>query len=177
MNEELMITKEDLVNWLNRPPSNDDLDLIGFITTRLENFYKLEKENSQLKEDLKDACYVIEKLKKDKKKAREYIKNHQLVFEISNKKQIAYWFDMFYKELLEILGDNDLLDTIESGTKKPVADMKGLYEAIKEGRLEVDITEELYNYLKTYVPTEKSNNPVASFYGVKLNVKKEYKND
>lgn len=68
---------------------------------------------------------------------------------------------------------NDLLGIIESGTKKPVADMKGLYEAIKAGRLEVDITEELYNYLKTYIPTEKSNNPVTSFYGVKLNVKKE----
>lgn len=52
MNEELMITKEDLVNWLNRPPSNDDLDLIGFITTRLENFYKLEQENKQLKKEI-----------------------------------------------------------------------------------------------------------------------------
>lgn len=68
---------------------------------------------------------------------------------------------------------NDLLSIIESGAKKPVADIKGLYEAIKAGRLEVDITEELYNYLKTYIPTEKSNNPVTSFYGVKLNVKKE----
>lgn len=68
---------------------------------------------------------------------------------------------------------NDLLEIIESGTKKPVVDMKGLYEAIKAGRLEVDITEELYNYLKTYIPTEKSNNPITSFYGVKLNVKKE----
>ena len=54
MNEELMITKEDLVNWLNRPPSNDDLDLIGFITTRLENFYKLVQENKQLKEELEN---------------------------------------------------------------------------------------------------------------------------
>lgn len=72
---------------------------------------------------------------------------------------------------------NDLLSIIESGAKKPVADIKGLYEAIKAGRLEVDITEELYNYLKTYIPTEKSNNPVASFYGVKLNVRKEHKND
>lgn len=50
--EELMITKEDLVNWLNRLPNNDDLDLIGFITTRLENFYKLQQENKQLKEQL-----------------------------------------------------------------------------------------------------------------------------
>lgn len=68
---------------------------------------------------------------------------------------------------------NDLLGIIESGTKKPVADIKGLYEAIKAGRLEIDITEELYNYLKTYIPTEKSNSPVTSFYGVKLHVKKE----
>ena len=37
------------------------------------------------------------------KEVREYINSHQLVFEISSKKQIAYWFDMFYKELLEIL--------------------------------------------------------------------------
>ena len=72
---------------------------------------------------------------------------------------------------------NDFLGIIESGAKKPVADMKGLYEAIKEGRLQVDITEELYNYLKTYIPTEKSNSPVTSFYSVKLNVKKECKND
>ena len=50
--EELMITKEDLVNWLNRPLNNDDLDLIGFITIRLENFYKLQQENKQLKEKL-----------------------------------------------------------------------------------------------------------------------------
>lgn len=49
--EELMITKEDLVNWLNRLPNNDDLDLIGFITTRLENFYKLQQENKQLKDN------------------------------------------------------------------------------------------------------------------------------
>lgn len=63
---------------------------------------------------------------------------------------------------------NDLLGIIESGAKKPVADMKGLYEAIKAGRLEVDITEELYNYLKTYIPTEKSNNPVTSFYGIAI---------
>lgn len=55
MSEELMITKEDLVNWLDRPPSNDDLDLIGFITTRLENFYKLEQENKQLKEKIDKA--------------------------------------------------------------------------------------------------------------------------
>lgn len=61
MSEELMITKEDLVNWLDRSPSNDDLDLIGFITTRLENFYKLEQGNKQLKEELQQFQYDFEK--------------------------------------------------------------------------------------------------------------------
>lgn len=37
------------------------------------------------------------------KEVREYINNHQLVFELSSKKQIVDWYDMFYKELLEIL--------------------------------------------------------------------------
>lgn len=74
MTEELIITKEDLVNWLDRPPSNDDLDLIGFVTTRLENFYKLEQENKQLKED--------------KKKIRDYINKHCVNEKVS--KEVGY---------------------------------------------------------------------------------------
>ena len=49
----------------------------------------------------------IEKLQFKINKATEYIKNHQLVFKISNKKQISDWFDMFYRNLLKILGDNE----------------------------------------------------------------------
>lgn len=89
MSEELIITKEDLVNWLNRSPSNDDLDLIGFITTRLENFYKLEQKNKQLKEQLENKIDLYEDtisyqlgFNKGKEymqqridKAKEYIKN------------------------------------------------------------------------------------------------------
>ena len=62
---------------------------------------KLVKENKRLQQENKQ-------LKEDKKKAIEYIQNHQLVFEISSKKQISYWFDMFYKDLLEILGSEKL---------------------------------------------------------------------
>ena len=40
-------------------------------------------------------------------KAIEYIHNHQLVFELSSKKQIQYWFDEFYKDLLNILKGSD----------------------------------------------------------------------
>lgn len=35
--------------------------------------------------------------------AIKYIHEHQLVFELSSKKQIQYWFDEFYRDLLNIL--------------------------------------------------------------------------
>lgn len=56
---------------------------------------KVEQYN-QLKSQLQQKENII-------KEAREYIDNHQLVFELSSKKQIKEWFGMFYKELLEIL--------------------------------------------------------------------------
>lgn len=92
MSEELMITKEDLVNWLNRQPSNDDLDLIGFITTRLENFYKLEQENKQLKED--------------KKKAREFIEEWCTINPTTGK-CVCYLDKNRCTELYKILGDEE----------------------------------------------------------------------
>lgn len=51
MNEDLKITKEDLVLWLDRPPSNDDLDLCSYLSNAVENQYKYYQENKQLKED------------------------------------------------------------------------------------------------------------------------------
>lgn len=36
-------------------------------------------------------------------KAIEYIHNHQIVFELSDRKGIQKWFDEFYKDLLNIL--------------------------------------------------------------------------
>ena len=40
MNEDIKITKEDLVLWLDRPPSNDDLDLCSYLSKAVENQYK-----------------------------------------------------------------------------------------------------------------------------------------
>lgn len=88
--EELMITKEDLVNWLNRPLNNDDLDLIGFITTRLENFYKLQQENKKQKEINQKAIEYINKFKD----SPEYIDAFD----------ITYWQD----EVLTILEDKEV---------------------------------------------------------------------
>lgn len=59
--------------------------------------------NKQLLEDIDRAGKEIERLHSIIKEAREYVHNHQLVFETSSKKQISDWFDMFYKQLLEIL--------------------------------------------------------------------------
>jgi len=48
-----------------------------------------------------------QKYKSRCEKEIEYIHNHQLVFELSSKKQIQDWFDMFYKDSLNILNGGD----------------------------------------------------------------------
>ena len=47
--EEIKITKEDLVLWLDRPPSDDDLDLCIYLSNAVENRHKYFQENQKLK--------------------------------------------------------------------------------------------------------------------------------
>ena len=47
-----------------------------------------------------NRCIELENIRKE---AKEYIYEHQLVFELSSKKKIQYWFDEFYRDLLNIL--------------------------------------------------------------------------
>lgn len=54
MNEEITITKEDLVLWLDRPPSNDDLDLCEYLANAVQNRQKYYEENQQLKEKMNE---------------------------------------------------------------------------------------------------------------------------
>lgn len=51
MNKEDKITFDDLANWLDKPLSNNDIDLINFILTSIENRYKhleLQQKVNQL---------------------------------------------------------------------------------------------------------------------------------
>ena len=55
------------------------------------------------------SCW-IEELQRDRGKLQDkidntidYINNHQLVFQDATKNEIQDWFDMFYKDLLDIL--------------------------------------------------------------------------
>ena len=50
--EELQITKEDLVLWLDRPPCNDDLDLCDYLSNALKNQYKYKEEITNLQHEL-----------------------------------------------------------------------------------------------------------------------------
>lgn len=61
MKDELKITKEDLVTWLDRPPSNEDLDLCSYLANALEKrqYYLITKE---LKKWLND---VLNELKEN----------------------------------------------------------------------------------------------------------------
>lgn len=102
MSEELMITKEDLVNWLDRPPSNDDLDLIGFITTRLENFYKLEQELNQKNK-------IIEEIKNN-------LKNAIKVQEETYKKYKSANINIYYASANKVV--LDLIEELEKGSEE-----------------------------------------------------------
>lgn len=57
--------------------------------------------------------------------------------------------------------------------EKPVSTIDDLVKEISEGKTKVNITEDLYEYLKKRIPTEKRGDAIASFYGIKLNVVKE----
>ena len=64
MKEEIKITKEDLVMWLDRPPSDDDFDLCSFLAKAVENQKKYYEENKSLQSQLKAKEEVIETIKK-----------------------------------------------------------------------------------------------------------------
>lgn len=59
MKEEIKITKEDLVMWLDRPPSDDDFDLCSFLAKAVENQKKYYEENKSLQSQLKAKEEVI----------------------------------------------------------------------------------------------------------------------
>lgn len=64
---------------------------------------KLENEILEYKGIEGQLLATIDEKNKIINKVREYIHNHQLVFELSSKEQIQKWFDEFYAELLNIL--------------------------------------------------------------------------
>lgn len=65
-------------------------------------------EMAKLNKDLKDACYVIEKIKKEKQQAIEYI-NKRMVHEGEYWIRKAFHFrnTEYGKDLLQILGEKE----------------------------------------------------------------------
>lgn len=71
--EELKIAKEDLVLWLDRPPSNDDLDLCAYLEKALENQHNYYQEIKQLKIEISAREEVCNRLESNWNKLKEYI--------------------------------------------------------------------------------------------------------
>lgn len=98
----MKLTKEMLIDWIDRPPSNEDLDLIAkilnlqielevtneIITMNINRINKLENENQQLKKQKEDVV--------------EYI-NFLVIFNqnINGKFSDTLWG----QEILELLGE------------------------------------------------------------------------
>lgn len=84
MNNEIMITQQYLIDWLDRPPSNDDIDLINFIVCRLDNFYKLKEENKRLNNIINE----LDKWLKEQKNFIEEMNYIQTIKEIKMEHKI-----------------------------------------------------------------------------------------
>ena len=51
--KEVLITSQDLVEWIDRPPSNDDLDLCNYLENAVKNQYKYKNVIDRIKEYIK----------------------------------------------------------------------------------------------------------------------------
>lgn len=71
MNKELKITKEDLVNWIDRPPSNDDLDLCKYLSNAVQNREKYFEKIKQLQNNWNELKKWLEEVIKDIEKLEE----------------------------------------------------------------------------------------------------------
>ena len=83
-------------------------------TLLLDYITNLQQENQELNDSItwwNNRFNAVQRDYEDYKsrieKAVEYIQNHQLVFELSSKKVISQWFDMFYKDTLNILNGKE----------------------------------------------------------------------
>lgn len=59
IDKDLIITQQDLVDWIDRPPSNDDLDLCSYLSNAVKNQYEYHKEIDRLKVDNKNLYKII----------------------------------------------------------------------------------------------------------------------
>ena len=105
----MKLTKEMLIDWIDRPPSNGDLDLIAkilnlqielevtneIITMNINRINKLENENQQLKKQKDDVA--------------QYIKKHIQRYDVDGSPTNLDEFDFLAspKILLRMLGEID----------------------------------------------------------------------
>ena len=55
--KELLITSQDLVDWIDRPPSNDDLDLCNYLENAVKNQYKYKNVIDKIKEIVNNNAF------------------------------------------------------------------------------------------------------------------------
>ena len=95
--KEVLITSQDLVDWIDRPPSNDDLDLCNYLENAVKNQYKYKNVIDKIKE-------LIER----KLSTETYQHLKKLYDDIDSTEEI--WEDYEFEDLLDIL---ELLEEVE----------------------------------------------------------------
>ena len=118
MSEEITITKEDLVLWLDRPPSNDDLDLCEYLANAVQNRQKYYEENQQLKEQLKDEeNWRVKIAKENSSNVSECLKlieqKKQYKSVLDEIREYSLDLHLYDNESLEFKISNDLLQMLD----------------------------------------------------------------
>ena len=104
MNKELKITKEDLIVWLDRPPTDYDLELCAYLENALENQEKYYNQIQKLQEKFKATNKgLIKVLSKRLKWKRRYYKEKYI------RKELKKWLE---KQRYDI-DKQDVLDKIK----------------------------------------------------------------
>jgi predicted ATPase with chaperone activity len=114
-------SREDILNqyYYDRKELQERLNKVQDRLEEQERYFKKMSEvlldRIEFYEDVDNdkTCWIEENQREKEKmldkidKAIDYINNHQLVFQDATKNEIQDWFDMFYKELLDILREGE----------------------------------------------------------------------
>lgn len=107
----LRITRDDLLDWIDKPPSNADIELADYLVNALDNQRKYYEENAQLKKEKDDFIKAIIEL------AEEIVDLKSVLKEIRDcleKNKFAY-VNPLTRNIYNVSRCDEVLEIIDKG--------------------------------------------------------------
>lgn len=107
IDKDLIITQQDLVDWIDRPPSNDDLDLCSYLSNAVKNQYEYHKEIERLNNIMDELeKWLNEYYESNRKWYNTELSNHDRKYYEREYRNTEFMIVKFKKQLNELKGDN-----------------------------------------------------------------------